>query len=82
VFIEAKDADVPLSFGRRLTLQRLCDAIQQGGRDSVLLVVNPGSGERIDFAEAPLSEYRWQYRWHEGNGEHLREVVNELEFHF
>jgi hypothetical protein len=59
VWIELKYQDHPVPLGQRLALERLCDAVQAGRKDALLLVATHHAKDKIDVAEAMVIEYRW-----------------------
>lgn len=65
IFIEAKYGSGRMSFGQRLALQNLCDALHQpqSGINAVALVCTHKDKEDIDLAEAKVTEYRWEKTW-------------------
>lgn len=64
VFIEAKSGGADMPRGQRLALERLCDAIAETGRLSLLILcADKGVGD-IDFANCMVREYRYHGAWH------------------
>lgn len=64
VFLEAKFSDTEMKFGQRLALERLCDACQKAGKESLVIVCshNTIDGD-VDISRARVTEIRHFYKW-------------------
>jgi hypothetical protein len=64
VFIEIKHNEAKLPTGQKLALERLCDALQESGRTSAVLVaVDRTDAGDIDVAALPVELYRYRKEW-------------------
>jgi hypothetical protein len=78
IFIELKYKDAEMKTGQRLALERLCDACQRSGRETILLLARHDShlSEEIPLEHTSVDKYRYKYDWHNGNGKHVREAMD------
>lgn len=63
IFMESKHGGKPLPYGQRLALERLVDACQRAGIDSLLLILSHDTAEDIDFAQCRVVRYRYMQEW-------------------
>jgi len=65
VFLELKFAGAEMSLGQRLMYERICDACQRGGVNSVVIVANHSSAsdEMIPVHELPVDRVRFKGKW-------------------
>ena len=63
IIIESKHKGSDMPFGQRLALQRLCDACQTAGKETLLIIASHNTIEDIDFANTAVIETRYKYRW-------------------
>jgi hypothetical protein len=65
IFGEIKYDNADMPYGQELALVRICDAVYESGRESVLLVIshNDEDGD-VNVARALVVKYRYEKRWH------------------
>ena len=65
VFLELKYIGTELKGGQRLAYQRVCDACQKEGRESLVIVAhhNYPPEQTIPVHEIPVSEIRYRGEW-------------------
>jgi glycerophosphoryl diester phosphodiesterase len=63
IFIESKHGTAKLPYGQRLALERLCDASQKAGIDSIVIIGSHETQDDIDMANIPVIELRWMGKW-------------------
>ncbi len=79
VFIEAKFREAEVPRGQLIALERVCDASQRGGVESLLIICRHEiEGVDIDFANATVERTRRNFAWTEGTGKTVRQVVDEF----
>jgi len=66
VFIELKYRDAEMCMGQRMALERLCDACQCGGKQTILLLARHEAKmcDPVVLEHVPVSEYRYNGAWH------------------
>lgn len=71
VFIEAKYGGAKPSFGQRLALERVCDAVHspENKRYAVAFLCAHSSNGDIDLSETIITEVRWFGKWHKPKSE-------------
>jgi hypothetical protein len=53
-----------MKFGQKLALERLCDACQDAGKESLVIICRHDTKEGdIDFANTQVTEIRYHYKW-------------------
>jgi len=67
VWIEAKLRGASMSFGQKLALERLCDAVEETGRTAAVLIVEHDAepDEDVDYAACTVKKYRYNQDWQE-----------------
>ncbi len=65
VIVEGKHGDSPLRYGQRLALERLVNACQGGGVETVLLVAEHHGEGDVDYAGLAVRRYYYRGRWAE-----------------
>lgn len=83
VLIEGKRVGAPLSFGQRLALERLTDALHAPPRRIATVVIvdhDDTEGVDVDYATATVRAYRWNGRWVNPamKGRTLREFIDRM----
>lgn len=63
IFIEAKHGESMPPFGQRLALERLCDACQKSGRESIVLIASHSADGDIQIAVLPVTFIRYRSKW-------------------
>jgi len=63
IFIETKHGTSKLPFGQKLALERLCNACNDAGKRSFVLVAHHDSDGDIDVAGIPVTEYYYRGQW-------------------
>ena len=64
VFIEAKHGEARLPYGQELALARLTDACHTPpDRVAITLICSHNTDGDIDFANIPVTRYRWNGNW-------------------
>jgi hypothetical protein len=63
IFIEAKHGNAPLRHGQRLALERLCDACQKAGVESIVLVASHDTDGDVSYATLPVTLIRLHGKW-------------------
>jgi len=77
IVIETKHEGCEMPFGQRLALQRLCDACQKAGKETLLIVASHNTEGDIDFANTKVVETRYLFRWKEqNNGMTTKEAID------
>ena len=77
IIVESKHEGGEMPFGQRLALQRLCDACQKSGKDTLLIVASHNTEGDIDFANTKVVETRYMFRWKEQtNGMTTKEAID------
>ena len=75
VFLEVKYGDTTMATGQRLALERLSDACQEAGKQTLVVVASHESEGDIDVANLPVTMVRFHKRWLKRQGT-VREVID------
>lgn len=63
VLIEAKHGTCEPKYGQRLALERLCDACQASGIETILVFASHDTDGDIDFGSLSVTRYRYKKEW-------------------
>jgi uncharacterized protein YbjQ (UPF0145 family) len=81
IFAETKYGDADIPRGQKLALERLCDAAQRSGKESIAFITRHTAeiGEDIDMAMTVVDEYRWKYEWKKQSRDNVLHLVNAVQ---
>lgn len=63
VFIETKHGGAMPPFGQKLALERVCDACQRSGVETLLIVASHDTAEDVDVGSLPVIAHRYKEKW-------------------
>jgi hypothetical protein len=65
VFIVLKYKNAEMKLGQRMALERLCDACQTAGKETILIIARHSEPieNLIRIEHVPVSEYRYKGAW-------------------
>jgi len=76
VIIEAKCGNAKCKPGQQLALERLCDACQAGGVETILILAShPKTDEDIEYSTLPVSGMRYKGKWLPGEEWTVRKLI-------
>ena len=63
IFLELKAGGALPPYGQRLALQRLCDACEKAGKESLVLIASHEAEGDIEAASLPVVQMRFRGEW-------------------
>jgi len=78
VIMETKYADTPILYGQELALVRMCDDLHNAGKPTIGIISShqiSNPEEDIDMAETIVERFRYENKWHGGEGATTKDLV-------